>query len=390
MKEDIRQMIYRTLMLIVIVAIITFVITSIINYDSSVKFILPENNGESIDKQIGETVSKITEILEEKYIGEINNQDLVEGAIKGAVEALNDEYTEYYTSKELEEFETSTLGSFTGIGVYLQADPETDSIKIVEPISGSPAEKAGLKADDIIVGADGTEYNADQINDLSDYIKGEAGTEVTLTISRNGKKFDVKVKREEINLEYVESGMLESKIGYISITSFDEDSADDFLEEYNKLLKDGAKSLVIDLRDNGGGLVDQALEIADLFCEKDETTLITIDKNGNKEITKSQTSRTITMPTIILTNENTASASEILTAALKENDKAETLGTKTFGKGVIQELIYLSNGGALKVTTAEYYTPKGNKINEIGITPTYQETKPEDQLERVINILKNK
>ena len=184
--------------------------------------------------------------------------------------------------------------------------------------------------------------------------------------------------------------MLESKIGYISITSFDEDSADDFLEEYNKLLKDGAKSLVIDLRDNGGGLVDQALEIADLFCEKDETTLITIDKNGNKEITKSQTSRTITMPTIILTNENTASASEILTAALKENDKAETLGTKTFGKGVIQELIYLSNGGALKVTTAEYYTPKGNKINEIGITPTYQETKPEDQLERVINILKNK
>ena len=184
MKEDIRQMIYRTLMLIVIVAIITFVITSIINYDSSVKFILPENNGESIDKQIGETVSKITEILEEKYIGEINNQDLVEGAIKGAVEALNDEYTEYYTSKELEEFETSTLGSFTGIGVYLQADPETDSIKIVEPISGSPAEKAGLKADDIIVGADGTEYNADQINDLSDYIKGEAGTEVTLTISR--------------------------------------------------------------------------------------------------------------------------------------------------------------------------------------------------------------
>ena len=152
----------------------------------------------------------------------------------------------------------------------------------------------------------------------------------------------------------------------------------------------GAKSLIIDLRNNGGGLVDEALNIADMICNKGEVLLITADKNENKETKRAKTSATINMPIVIITNEGTASASEILAAALKENGKAKIVGETTFGKGVIQELVYLSNGGALKVTFAEYFTPNENKINKVGIEPDYEVTDREEQLQKAIEILKNK
>lgn len=154
--------------------------------------------------------------------------------------------------------------------------------------------------------------------------------------------------------------------------------------------KNGAKSLIVDLRNNGGGLVDEALDIADLFCNKGETLLITADKNENKETRRAKTNQTITMPTVVIANGGTASASEILAAALKDNGKAEIVGEKTFGKGVIQELVYLSNGGALKVTFAEYNTPNENKINKVGIEPDYNVTGSEEQLEKAIEAVKSK
>lgn len=388
MKEKIMQSIYRTLMLIVIISIITFVIVSIINYDSTVKFTLSGNDEVSLEEQIEGTISKITEILEDKYLGDINKEDLINGAIKGAVSSIGDEYTEYYTPEDLKQFETSTLGNYVGIGVYLQADLETNDIKILEPMSDSPAEKAGLKAEDKILKVDGKEYNADQIDDLANYIKGEEGKEVTLTILRDGKTLDIKIERSPINIKYVESLMLTKDVGYIELNTFDEDCAKDFLDQYNELKKEGAKGLIIDLRNNGGGLVDQALEIADLFCDKGETMLITMDKRESKEIKKANSARTITMPTVVLTNEETASASEIFAAALKENDKAEIVGKTTFGKGLIQELIYLSNGGALKVTSAEYYTPNGNRINEVGVKPDYDVSIGEEQIDKALELLK--
>lgn len=388
MKEKIMQAIYRTLMLIVIISIITFVVVSIVNYDNTVKFTLPGNDEVSLDEQIEGAISKITELLEDKYLGEINKEDLVNGAIKGAVSGIGDEYTVYYTPEDLKQFETSTLGNYVGIGVYLQADLDTNDIKILEPMSDSPAEKAGLKAEDKILKVDGKEYNADQVNDLADYIKGEEGKEVTLTILRDGKTLDVKVERSPINIKYVESLMLTKDVGYIELNTFDEDCAKDFLDQYNELKNEGAKGLIIDLRNNGGGLVDQALEIADLFCDKGETMLITMDKKESKEIKKANSSRTITMPTVVLTNEETASASEIFAAALKENDKAEIVGKTTFGKGLIQELIYLSNGGALKVTSAEYYTPNENKINGVGVKPDYDISSGEEQIDKALELLK--
>lgn len=396
MGEKKRQKIYRVIMLIVVVALVTFVMTTVLTSNGSIKYIVSTNNKpvNNTTRKLDALLATITELLNEKYIGDVNEEELIDGALKGLVESIGDVYTVYYTKEELEEFKAQTLGNFVGIGVYLRANQETGHTEIIEPIKDSPAEKAGIKAGDEVLKVDGIEYTADDLDDISNFIKGEEGTEVTLTIKRGEEIFDLKIKRGSVHLNYVASEMLEDNIAHIVIDTFDDDCAKDFEAEYDKVLQSGAKALIIDLRSNGGGLVDEALEIADLMCEKNETTLITIDKDGKEEITKADKEPKIKMPTVVLTNAASASASEILVAALKENKKAIIVGDKTFGKGVIQELIYLSNGGALKVTSSEYYTPNKNKINEVGIEPDYKVkydyTKPEvdEQLEKAIEILK--
>lgn len=390
MGENKRQRAYKTIMLTVVVATITFVVTSIVNYDNSRKYLISPNKDMSLLQKLETSINSITKILDEKYLGDIDEEKLIEGALKGMAESTGDVYTEYYTKNELEDFTASTLGSFVGIGIYMQADLENDTVVVISPIEGSPAEKAGIKAGDKILKVDGVEYKAEQLQELSDHVRGEEGTEVELTILRDNETFDVKVKRESIHINYVERKMLDDNIGYISISTFDEGCGNDFADAYNKLSEEGAKKLIVDLRDNGGGLVNEALQIADLFCEKNEITLITVNKDEKEEVTKSKTKRTINMPVVLLVNKNSASASEILAAALKDNEKAEIVGEKTFGKGVIQELVYLSNGGALKVTSAEYYTPKRNKINNEGIEPDYKVSGSNEQLEKAKEILKEK
>lgn len=390
MKGNKTQKVYRIIMLIVVVSIITFVITSILNYDNSRKYVITTSKDTTIVQKIETSISSIKKILDEKYLGELDEDELIDGALRGMVAAAGDVYTEYYSKKELEDFTASTLGNFVGIGIYMQADMESNRVTVISPISGSPAERAGIKTGDKIIKVDGVEYTAEQINEVTVHVRGEAGTEVELELERNGETFNVTVTRENVHINYISSEMLENNIGYIAISTFDVGCADDFLNAYNELSSKGAKSLIIDLRNNGGGLVDEALNIADLICNKGETLLITADKNDNKETRRAKTSPTITMPIILLTNEGSASASEILAAALKDNEKAEIVGEKTFGKGVIQELIYLSNGGALKVTCAEYYTPNGNKINKLGIEPDYKVADKDEQLKKAIEIVKNK
>ncbi len=382
--------VYRTIMLIIVVSIVTFIVANIMNYDGSRKYFITARDDAEINEQLEIALSAISEIIEEKYIGEIDKQKLIDGALKGMVESVGDVYTEYYTKEELEDFSASTLGNFVGIGVYMQADPAKDVVIIQAPIENSPAEKAGLKTGDEILKVDGKEYKAKDINEMSNHIKGEEGTEVELTIKRGEETFDVKVTRGGVHINYVVNRMLEENIGYIYIETFDEGCKDDFLSAYNKLLAEGAKSLIIDLRYNGGGLVDEALDIADLMCDKDDTMLITVDKDEKREVTKSKTAATINMPIVLITNGATASASEIVAAALKDNEKAVIVGEKTYGKGVIQELIYLSNGGALKVTSAEYYTPKEAKINEVGIEADYKAEGIEEQEKKAIEVIKEK
>ena len=253
MKENKRQRIYRTIMLIVVVALITFVVTTTLMYNGSIKYIVSTKSTSSsgVAKKIDLLLATITELIEEKYIGEINEEELVDGALRGMVESIGDAYTVYYSKEELEDFTTSTLGNFVGIGVYMQANLETGEIDIISPIEGSPAEEAGIKAGDQILKADGKEYTADKLDELSNHIKGEEGTEVTLTIKRGEDIIDIAVKRGAVNIQYVASEMLDDNIGYIVISTFDEDSSKDFEKEYEAVLNNGAKSLIIDLRNNG-------------------------------------------------------------------------------------------------------------------------------------------
>ena len=218
-------------------------------------------------------------------------------------------------------------------------DEKTNRVKVLSPIKNSPAETAGLQPGDLIIAVNGKEYTGDEMTQMSNDIKGEEGTEVTLTILRNNENIEINVKREKIKVNPVESKVLENNIGYIAFTSFDETTAEDFKAKFEELQKQNIKSLIIDLRNNGGGLVDQAVDIAGYVLDKNSVVLYEVDKNGNEIDEKTTTDPIINMPIIILTNENTASASEILAGALKDYGKAKTVGIKTYGKGVIQEIL---------------------------------------------------
>lgn len=278
-----------------------------------------------------------------------------------------------------------------------------NTIEVLYPIENSPAEKIGLQYGDIIKKVDGIEYDGDDFDIISTKIKGKEGTKVNIEIERNGEMISFEVERKKIDLYPMEHEVLENNIGYIKITSFDEDSAKEFKNLYNQLNKSSIKGFVLDLRNNGGGIVEEALEIADYMLEKEDVILITKDKSGNEKIEKSSKKPIINVPIVVLVNENTASASEIIAGALKENGKATIVGEKTYGKGVIQELISLRDGSGIKITIEEYYTPNKNKINKIGIEPDEKISLPDEvisiyeidrnydtQLHKALEILKNK
>ena len=399
--NDKLKRVYKSVMLIIVVALITFVLTSVFLYNKlgTSKYV----NISGVSSKLITKINTVKAILDSKYISEINEENLINGAIKGYVSGVGDDYTEYFTKQEMEEFLQETEGNYVGIGIYMYKDTVNNDVVILYPIKGSPAEAVGLLTGDIIKKVDGVEYTVEDFEKISTYIKGKEGTKVNLEVERKGKTLTFEVERKKIDLYPIESEILENNIGYISLSSFDDKCAKEFKDTFNKLNKNKIRGLIIDLRNNGGGIVGEALEIADYILEKDKVMLITKDKNETEEIEKSNQKPIVDVPIVIITNENTASASEILAAALKDNNKATIVGEKTFGKGVIQQLITLSDGSGIKVTTEEYYTPNGNKINKVGITPDKEVSLPEDvisssvverkndtQLKEAIKILSNK
>ena len=378
--------IYRTIMLIVVVALITFVLTSIFMYKkigTTTSINIPGISTDLINK-----LYTVRKIIDNEYVSEIEEENLVEGAVKGYVEGLGDEYTEYFTKSEMEEFKSEVQGNYVGVGIYMMQNTKENNIVILYPIEGSPAEKAGLKSGDIIKKVDDTEFTGEDFEKVSTYIKGKEGTKVKIEIERNGENLTFEVERKKIDLYPIKSEILQNNIGYIKVSSFDDDCAKEFKQTYNELNKSNKlKGLIIDLRNNGGGIVDEALDMADLILDKDKIELISTNKNGEEEIKKSKSNPVINVPIVVLVNDNTASASEIFAAALKENGKATIVGEKTYGKGVIQELISLRDGSGIKVTIEEYLTPNRNKINKVGITPDKEVTLP-DTVTSIYNIEK--
>ena len=374
-KKTKRQSIYKVIMLVVLAVTITFMITTVTMYkkfqDAYVKEALGGTTGStSSGSSLIKTLESFKTMLEQKYIGEIDEEKLIEGAIKGYVEGLEDPYTEYLTKEEMQDFTEETSGEYVGIGVYITNYKTNNSILVVGVMKGSPALDAGMQAGDIIEKIDGTLYTGEQLNAATRVLKGQEGTNVKVTIVRDGKEEELNIVRKKITVDHVASQMLEDNIGYIQVDSFDSGVADRAEEQLNELKEKGAKGIILDLRSNGGGIVDEATGIADLFLNKGETVLITKGKSENEDETKAKKDPIIKdIPLVVLVNQGSASASEILAGALKDKYGATIVGMNTYGKGVIQTLYSLSNGGGLKITTEEYYTPNHNKINKVGIKP---------------------
>lgn len=401
-----RQNIYRVIMLIVLTAVITFMVTTIAMYSKFQNSGSLSSNGSSSSSEntLVKTLQSFKAMINKLYIGDVDEDAMIEGALKGYVEGLGDPYTEYYTKEEMADLREELNSEYVGIGVYIGNNAVDNTIVIAGTIKSSPAEEAGLKAGDVVEKIDDVSYTGKQLSEATKVLKAEEGTTVKLTILRDEKEIEINITRRKITVEHVSSKMMDNNVAYIKIDSFDNNVADSFKSQLTDLMKGNVNGIIIDLRSNGGGIVTEATDIADLFLEKDETILITKSKKDNEEkITKSKQEPIVkNTPVVILVNEATASASEILAGALKDKYNATIVGKTTYGKGVIQSLYNLTDGSGLKITTDEYFTPNHNKIQKTGITPdvevdptkdadgNYETGDKDAQLLKAIEVIKGK
>lgn len=323
-------------------------------------------------------------LLDQNFLFDYDEDQIYEGSLKGMFANLGDPYTSYYTPDEFKKLMESLNGRYSGIGLSVQASKE-GYIKAVSVFDNSPAKEAGIEPGDYITKVNGKAYGASQLEEAVAEIKGEPGTEVTLTILRteegktDSKEFDIKVSRADVNVDTIDDDILEirdKKIGYIHIKAFDDITWQDFSDSYSKLMAQDIDGLVLDVRNNPGGALDVVINIADNFL--DEGVIVTTkDKNGKEVVEKSDASAS-DIPMVILQNENSASASEILAGAMKDRGRAKVIGTQSFGKGVVQKIFNLENGAGAKITISEYFTPNGTQINKVGVTPDIEVSSEED------------
>ena len=328
--------------------------------------------GYSLSKD--DKLATIKSYIDEYYLNEYNEQDLNEGAYEGYVAGLGDPYSAYMPKDEYESWKASAIGNYSGVGITF-SENEDGAYEVIAVNKNSPAEKAGVETGDFILTVDGENFSDSEV--------------IPLTIYHDGKEKEITMTREEINLESVSWKMLDDNIGYIQINSFIENTGQDFRDALDAVQKKNAEGLILDLRDNGGGLVDQCIEVADEFLDEGVVCYVE-DKNGKTETYDAADGRT-KIPTIVLINEYSASASEILAGALKDNGY-ELVGTKSFGKGVIQTTMEMDDGSALKLTIMQYLSPDKHVIQGKGIKPTVkikdkEDTEADEQLEKAEELL---
>ena len=382
-----RQLQYKYTFITVMMICISIVVSSCITYyyfggARKSALINAVEEGDNSEVRIGSTVEiklrGFRKVIDSQYKGEIDEKSLLDGAVKGYIEGLGDKYSEYMTADEWEDFQLKALGDFEGIGIYVSPD-KNGNIVILTTVEDSPAEKAGIKANDIIVEVDGENVlGIEDAGKVTSKIKGTAGTTVHLKLARGEEYVELDVERSVIKLYHVKSEILEKDIGYIQLLTFDTDCSVEVEEAIKDLESKGAKKLILDLRHNTGGLVTEACKIANFFIPNDEDLLIIEMADGTRQTTKTVTDSITDMELVLLVDEYSASASEILAGALKDHERATLVGVNTYGKGVIQNVFSLLDGSVLKLTVAEYYTPNETKIHEIGIKPDYEVELPQD------------
>ena len=344
-------------------------------------------------------LSYLKKLIDETYLHDVKEKDLNEGIYKGYVEGLGDQYSAYYDKKETKELTESLDGSFSGIGAVMTQDASSGVITIKRVYDDSPAKKAGIKTGDILYRVEEKTVTGKDLDKVVSWIKGKKGTKVNLTLLRgtNSDKIKVTATRDVINVETVKYKVLENQIGYISISEFDSVTGAQFAKALKQLQKKNIEGLVVDLRNNPGGSLSTVCDILDSILPKG-LIVYTKDKNGKKEEYTSDEKHRLNLPMSVLVNGQSASASEIFAGAVQDYGKAEIIGTQTYGKGVVQNLFDLKDGTCVKLTTSEYFTPKGRNIDGKGITPDVKieykynakDPKADNQLDKAVSVVKDK
>lgn len=357
----------------------------------------------SVNKSIEgyDELFKVREQLYRYYDGEINEEKLVEGAIKGMTLALEDPYTYYMNKEEFEEFNEHNSGEYMGVGI--QVGVKEDKIVVINPIEGGPADKAGVESGDILLSVNETAVSGEDLKKATELMKGKTKGIVKLKLEREGKgTFNVDVNRDVVKMINVKGEMVDKETGYIQIVAFEKNVAKDFKEQLVKLKKSGMKKLVLDLRGNPGGYMNECVDIISNFVPKGKLIVSTKDKYGKEEKSLSTGGEAIGMPLAILINGNSASASEIVAGAVRDYKVGTLIGETTFGKGIVQTVLNEDGGKGLKLTISKYYTPSGENIHKKGVAPDvkveYKESltrkgydKLEDpQVQKALETLKDK
>ena len=323
-------------------------------------------------------------IVLEKYLREnylynkdIKDENLEAGLLKGLVAGLGDPYSQYLTAEEMAKLSETTTGKFQGIGVIISPD-EDGTVTVISPIKGSPADRAGVESGDKILKINGKDFSAEKINEASKEMRGEKGTTVKILLlkKKNLKTEEVEIKREEIKIDSIIKDKI-GDLGYIGITMFDEETGKDFVKALNELTSEGVKGIILDMRGNPGGVVDAAVEIGEAILPK--ASFVTLKDNKGEVVQDYKLDDSYNdIKMVVLVNEGSASASEILAGAIRDLDRAKIIGKTSYGKGVVQNVMSLPGGDGLKLTTSEYFTPSGKSINKKGIVPDIEVDLPDD------------
>lgn len=401
----------RTAIVVIAVAIIALVIGGILGYFSNMggddkpmllgakddKLTKTEREEYELLKKNYGQLEVVRKHLMNNYYKDIDESKFSEAMIRGMLQSLEDPYTVFFNEKEYKDFNDMSHGSYGGLGITIS--PGKDGfITVISTFKNSPAHKAGIKKEDKILKVEGVEYGADKMDLAVGKMRGEPGTEVTITVGRGTEQFDLKLKRAEIIIDSVEFEMIDKAagIGYIRINSFDDKVASEFKTAYNTLLGEGMKGFIIDLRENPGGSLAQCVEIADALLGK-QVILNIVEKNKKPSPISSDETK-ITQPYVVLVNSGSASASEILAGAIQDTKSGTLIGTTTFGKGLVQTIWPIFGKSGIKITTSEYTTTNGRNIHGKGITPDIvlelskdykeEDRKTDNQLNRALEEIK--
>ncbi|OQB13612.1 MAG: Carboxy-terminal processing protease CtpA precursor [Firmicutes bacterium ADurb.Bin193] len=369
----------------ILTASVTFLVTSAF-YSSVLKARFAPSFPE------GEKINEILSILDDRYYYGFDRQKLIDTAVDTMLDSLGDPYTTYMTLDEAKLFFERISGTYAGVGAFVSWDTELKAVIIVKPIKDSPAEKAGLVKGDRIVKIDGESVSDSDLDIAVAKMKGEKGTDVVLTVlkAEGGETIDIKVTRDEIHIPSMDANM-DGDIGHLSLYTFDPETGDEFKENLNFLVESGAKGIVLDLRDNGGGIVSSVVSVANSLLNKGDLIFYTLDKDGNR-LDHRTYNEGVDIPIVLLVNENTASAAELLAGALRDNKGIKLVGKTTYGKGVVQVTYPLSDQSVIKLTVEKYFTPNGNDIDKIGLKPDFEielETESDEQYKKAVEVLRS-